>query len=64
MLNNNQKLKQGIYAINCSRYTFFTKLLVALTGVARWVRRHPAKGKVADLIPGQGTSLGCGPGPC
>ena len=32
----------------------------ALTSVAQLVEYHPAKGKVAGSIPGQGTCLGCG----
>ena len=35
----------------------------AMTGVAQWFECHPANRKVAGLIPGQGTCLGCGPGP-
>ena len=35
----------------------------ALTSMAQWVGHHPANQKVAGLIPGQGTCLGCGPGP-
>ena len=35
----------------------------ALAGVAQWTEHHPANQKVAGLIPGQGTCLGCGPGP-
>ena len=35
----------------------------ALTGVARWVGRHPVDQKVTGSIPGQCTCLGCGPGP-
>ena len=39
------------------------KLLKALAGVAQWIEGQPAKQRVANLIPGQGTCLGCGPGP-
>ena len=35
----------------------------ALTGMAHLVEYHPAKPKVSGLIPGQGTCLGCVPGP-
>ena len=35
----------------------------ALTGVAELVGCHPTKQGVAGWIPGQGTCLGCGPGP-
>ena len=35
----------------------------ALDGVAQWVEHWPANQKVAGLIPGQGTCLGCRPGP-
>ena len=35
----------------------------ALTGVSQWVRCHPVNRKVDGLIPGLGTSPGCGPGP-
>ena len=34
-----------------------------LTGVAQWVELCPANRKVASSIPGQGTYLGCRPGP-
>ena len=34
-----------------------------LTGVAQWVGHCPADKKVASSIPGQGTCLGCRPGP-
>ena len=36
---------------------------VALADVAQWVERQPADLKVTGSIPGQGTRLGCGPGP-
>ena len=36
---------------------------LALAGVAQWVEHWPAKQRVADSIPSQGTSLCCGPGP-
>ena len=35
----------------------------ALTGVAQSVGRHPAKQKINNWIPSQGTCLGCGFGP-
>ena len=35
----------------------------ALAAVAQWIERQPANQKVTDLIPGQGTCQGCGPGP-
>ena len=41
----------------------FLKSDVALTCVAQWVGHHPANKKVAALIPGQDTHLGCRPGP-
>ena len=34
-----------------------------LAGVAQWIEWLPANQKVTGLIPGQGTRLGCGPGP-
>ena len=34
-------------------------LCTALTGVAQLFVLHPAKPKVADLVSGQGTCLGC-----
>ena len=40
-----------------------TARITALTSVARLVGHHPAKQKVANLIPGQGTRLGSGLGP-
>ena len=36
---------------------------ITLTNVAQWVGHHPANQKVASSIPGQGTCLGCVPGP-
>ena len=36
---------------------------LALTGVAHWVRHHPANQRVFSLIPRQGPCLGCRPGP-
>ena len=35
---------------------------VALAGVAQWIKYRPVNQRVASLIPGQGTGLGCGPG--
>ena len=35
----------------------------ALTGVAQWVRHHPANATFAGSIPSQGTHLDCRPGP-
>ena len=35
----------------------------ALAGVAQWIECWPANRKVTGSIPGQGTCLGCGPGP-
>ena len=35
----------------------------ALPGVAQWAGHHLANRKVTESIPGQGTCLGCGPGP-
>ena len=34
-----------------------------LTGVAQLAGHCPTKGNVVGSIPGQGTCLGCGPGP-
>ena len=34
----------------------------AMTGVVQWVGPHPASGKVAGSMPGQGICLGFGPG--
>ena len=31
--------------------------------MAQWVGYHPANQKIANLMPGQGTGLGCGLGP-
>ena len=36
---------------------------LALAGVAQWVEHWPVNTKVTGSIPGQGTSLGCVPGP-
>ena len=38
-------------------------LEISLAGVASWVEGQHANQKVAGSIPGQGTCLGCGPGP-
>ena len=35
----------------------------SLNGVAQWVGSHPANQKVTSWIPGEGTCLGCWPGP-
>ena len=35
----------------------------ALAGVAQWIEHCLVNQRVADLIPSQGTCLGCGPGP-
>ena len=35
----------------------------ALTGVAQWISASSPKQKVIISTPGQGTCLGCGPGP-
>ena len=35
----------------------------ALAGEAQWIGCRPENQRVAGLIPSQGTSLGCGPGP-
>ena len=35
----------------------------ALAHVAQWIEHQPANQKVAGSIPGQGTCLGCEPGP-
>ena len=35
----------------------------ALAGVAQWTEHWPVNQKVATLIPSQGTSLDCRPGP-
>ena len=37
--------------------------IITQAGVAQWIERWPADWKVTDLIPGQGTCLGCWPGP-
>ena len=39
------------------------KELSAPAVVVQWVELWPANGKVAGLIPAQGTCLGCRPGP-
>ena len=36
---------------------------LALAGVAQWIECWPVNHRVTGLIPGQGTCLGCGPGP-
>ena len=35
----------------------------SLAGVAQWIEHQTANWKAASSIPGQGTCLGCGPGP-
>ena len=35
----------------------------ALAGVAEWTECRPGNREVTGWIPGQGTCLGCGPGP-
>ena len=39
------------------------KMKTCLAGVAQWIERGLVNQRVAGLIPGQGTCLGCGPGP-
>ena len=41
----------------------FNRNLVALAGVAQWIKRRPVNQSITGLIPSQGTCLGCGPGP-
>ena len=36
---------------------------LALVGVAQWIECWPVNQRVTGLIPSQGASLGCGPGP-
>ena len=36
---------------------------LALADVAEWIECQPVNQRVANLIPSQGTRLGCGPGP-
>ena len=45
------------------REKFIKKEEVALAGVVQWTECWPVNRKVIGLIPGQGTCLGCGPGP-
>ena len=42
---------------------FVKKDTRALAGVAQWIECQPANRKVTGLIPGQGSCLGCMPGP-
>ena len=35
---------------------------IALAGVAQWIECRPVNQRVAGLIPGEGTCLGCRPG--
>ena len=37
---------------------------LALTGVVQFVGHRTKKRNVAGSVPGQGTGLGCWPGPC
>ena len=39
------------------------KMKTCLAGVAQWIERGLVNQRVAGLIPGQGTCLGCRPGP-
>ena len=39
------------------------RIKLVLAGVAQWIEYQPVKQRVANLIPSQGTCLGCGPGP-
>ena len=38
-------------------------IVAALAGVAQWTEHRPANQRVTSSIPGQGTCLGCRPGP-
>ena len=42
---------------------YLSKESSALAGVAQCIERRPVSQKVAGSIPGQGTCLGCRPGP-
>ena len=37
--------------------------VLTLAGVAQWTDHRPVNQRVASLIPGEGTCLGCRPGP-
>ena len=60
-LRNNWHIIFYYTYLDISRY--LKNLRAALAGVGQWVGPCPTKQKVAGLIPGQGTCLGCGPGP-
>ena len=51
-----------IYSSNSSKY-LLKFIISALTRVVQWDERHSAKQKVASLLLGQGTCLGCRLGP-
>ena len=48
--------------MNLELISFKIIFTLALAGVAQWIECWPEKQGVAGLIPGWGTSLGCGPG--
>ena len=45
------------------KYLKIIKIAWALAGVAQWIEHRHANQKAAGSIPGQGTCLGCWPGP-
>ena len=55
--NNNEK------HLNVCTSLVYKNIFSALAGVAQWTESLPANKKVAGLIPGQGTCLGCRPDP-
>ena len=40
---------------------YLIRKVLALAGLALWIKHWPAKPKVCSSIPSQGTCLGCGP---
>ena len=53
----------SIHLCDSTFKSFLKKCKTALAGVAQWTEHQPVNQKVASSIPGQGTCLGCGPGP-
>ena len=57
-----QKATNSCFTLSLSLPPSKTKQ-TALACVAQWMECQPVNQKVAGSIPGQGTCLGCGPGP-
>ena len=51
------------FSIQIIKQSKYEMSRTALAGVAQWIECQPVNLKVTGSSPGQGTYLGCGPGP-